>query len=208
MKKLNNLKLYEEYINSGSNRVNTLLKNLVQSLNASFSGTNGSLGVKDLEGLSLIDLEQSVTGDAFEKNILMRFSDNSYQYQMIFVIKLEDVKDNDAIDKGYMKLKIYNGDDGTMLREWQKDLTLHESTDDEINSEGRWFLKVGENENASQDSQSQDSQSQSQVQTGDLDFIEHFIIEKLGFLKEFLDKSKNGPQLDVQSSSNQQESQQ
>ena len=204
MKKLNNLKLYEEYINSNSNRVNTLLKNLVQSLNASFSGTNGSLGVKDLEGLSLLDLEQSVTGDAFEKNILMRFSDNSYQYQMIFVIKLDDVKDNDPIEKGYMKLKIYSGDDGTMLREWQKDLTIQESTDDDINSEGRWYLKVGENENA----QSQSQDSQSQVQTSGLDFIEHFIIEKLGFLKESLDKAKNGPQLSQEDNDNAEVSQQ
>ena len=188
------LKLYEEYINSGSNRISTLLKNLVQSLNASFSGENNALGKKDLEGLSLIDIEQSNSNDAFEKNILMRFADNSYQYQMIFVIKLDDVKNNDDIEKAYMKLKIYNGDSASLVREWQSDLTIKESTDEEMNQEGRWFLKVGENETQSQ-SQSQ-SQDETQAQTSNLDFIESFILEKLGFLKDMLDKNKEeGPQL-------------
>ena len=199
------LKLYEEYINSTSNRVNTFLKNLVQSLNASFTGTNGVLGTKDIETIALIDVEQSNSNDAFEKNILMRFSDNSYQYQMIFVIKIQDVKENDPIKVGYMKLKIYDGNEAKLLREWQSDLTIEESTDEEMNSEGRWFVKVGEktNDTQSQDTQSQDSQDsqsqnaqETQVQSSDLDYIESFILTKIGFLKEMLEPKTDGPQIE------------
>ena len=177
------LKLYEDYINSGSNRITMLLKNLVQSLQSSFSGENKSLGVKDLETLALVDISQSNVNDAFEKNILMRFQDNTYQYQMIFVIKLDDIKGEDPIDKGYMKLKIYSGEDGTMLREWQKDLSIYESTDDDMNTEGRWFLKVGEKEaqegqGQAQEGQAQEGQGQAQVDQSTLEFIEHFILEK------------------------------
>ena len=204
---MNTLKLYEEYINSGSNRITTLLKNLVQSLESSFSGSNKSLGVKDLETLALIDISQSNVNDAFEKNILMRFSDNSYQYQMTFVIKLEDVKDNDPINKGYMKLKIYNGGDGQLVREWQKDLSLYESSDEDMNQEGRWFLKVGEietQEGQAQEGQAQEGQAQegqAQVDQSSLDFIEHFILDKLSFLKEMVDKQnggEEGPELQLE----------
>ena len=198
---MNNLKLYEEYINSASNRISTLLKNLVQSLNASFSGTNSSLGQKDLEGLALIDIEQSNSNDAFEKNVLMRFSDHSYQYQMIFVLKLDDVKGEDPINKGYMKLKIYDGNQANLLREWQNNLTIAVGTDEEMNTEGRWFLKVGENDAQSQgqsQEEGQEEEGQEEVQTSNLDFIESFILEKLGFLKDMLDKqtgAQDGPQL-------------
>jgi len=193
---MNTLKLYEEYINSGSNRVSSLLKNLVQSLYASFSGSNNALGEKDLQGLALIDVDQSNSNDAFEKNILMRFSDANFHYQMIFVIKLDDIKDNEPITRAYMKIKIYDAAQANMIREWQSDLTVAEATDEEINSEGRYFIKVGEI-NAQSQGQSQ-VQSQTQVQTGNLDFIEQFIIEKIGFLKEFLETETagdDGPQL-------------
>jgi hypothetical protein len=189
------LKLYEEYINSSSNRVNTFLKNLVKSLNDSFSGTNNALGTKDIENIALIDVEQSNTNDAYEKNILMRFSDNTYQYQMIFVIKIQDIKDNDPIKDGYMKLKIYDGNDADLLREWQSDLTIEESSDEDMNSEGRWFVKVGEKKK--DDTQSEDSQSEdTQVQSSDLDYIESFILSKIGFLKEMLEPKTDGPQLE------------
>ena len=196
------LKLYEEYINSTSNRVNTFLKNLVQSLNASFTGTNNALGTKDIETIALIDVEQSNSNDAYEKNILMRFSDNSFHYQMIFVIKIQDIKENEPIKDGYMKLKIYDGNDGKLLREWQSDLSVEESTDEEMNSEGRWFVKIGEkvqNGSQAQDSQAQDSQAQDsqaqEAQSSDLDYIESFILAKIGFLKEMLETNTDGPQI-------------
>ena len=195
---MKNLKLYEDYINSGSNRISSLLKNLVQSLKLSFSGQNKSLGIKDLETLSLVDISQSNVNDAFEKNILMRFQDNTFQYQMIFVMKLEDVKGDEAFDKAYMKLKIYSGEDGAMLREWQKNLELYESTDEDMNSEGRWFLKVGEKETESQGQGQGQGQEETQVSASGLEFIEHFILEKLSFMKDMLDKESGadeGPQL-------------
>jgi len=187
------LKLYEEYINSTSNKVNTFLKNLVKSLYDSFTGSNNVFGPKDIETITLIDVEQSNSNDAFEKNILMRFSDNVYQYQMIFVLKISDIKDNESIKKGYMKLKIYDGNDGDLLREWQNNLIIKEASDEEMNSEGRWFVKVGEKkkneeteDTQSEDTQSEDTQSED-ISSSDLDYIESFILNKIGFLKEMLE---------------------
>ena len=182
------LKLYEEYINSTSNKVNTFLKNLVKSLYDSFTGSNNVFGPKDIETITLIDVEQSNSNDAFEKNILMRFSDNVYQYQMIFVLKISDIKDNESIKKGYMKLKIYDGNDGDLLREWQNNLIIKEASDEEMNSEGRWFVKVGEKKKneETEDTQSEDTQSED-ISSSDLDYIESFILNKIGFLKEMLE---------------------
>jgi len=192
------IKLYEEYINSSTNRVNTFLKNLVQSLNETFSGSNNALGVKDIETLSLIDVEQSNTSDAIEKNILMRFSDTMYQYQMIFVIKIEDVKNETPITDAYMKLKIYDGNNADLIREWQSNLSVAESTDNEMNDEGRWFVKVAEKNQSQKESQEESQEeSQKEIQNNDMDFIESFIINKVGFLKEMIEKSTDGPQLDM-----------
>lgn len=168
------MKMYEEYINSPSNRISTLLKNIVTMLNNSFGGVNGGLGSKDLETISLIDIEQSDYADAFEKNILMRFSDDRFQYQMIFVIKLEDIVENDEISKGYIKIKIYDGNDAKMLREWQSNVEIKASTTEEENKEGRFFVKIGEISNDAQSSEN-------------LDYFEDFIIQKIGFLKESIE---------------------
>ena len=44
MKKLKNLKLYEEYVNSASNRISTLLNNMVKMFKDTFEGKNDILG--------------------------------------------------------------------------------------------------------------------------------------------------------------------
>jgi len=178
------IKLYEEYINSSSNRISTLLKNMVTMLNNTFGGNNSHLGQKDLETISLIDVEQSNSTDINEKNIVMRFSDDQFQYQMIFVIKLEDVKENENITKGYMKIKIYDGVEGQMLREWQANLEIQVSTNEQENEEGRFYVKVGENESQMQ---GQEMQGQETQPSSNLDFMENFIIQKIGFLKETLE---------------------
>ena len=67
-----------------------------------------------------------------------------------------------------------------------------------MNSEGRWFLKVGEKEAQESQSQGQEETQEEQTTVSGLEFIEHFILEKLSFMKDMLDKesgAEDGPQL-------------
>lgn len=215
MKKLKTIKLYEEYVNSASNRISTLLNNMVKMFTETFEGKNKVLGEKELDVLSLVDVERSTSYDAFEKNIIMNFQDNEFYYQVIFIIKLEDVKNNEPISKAYMKIKIYDAETSDMLREWQGNLDIKESTDEKINTEGRFFIKVqiaSQNEIGGEgqkiQAQATDTQGQSPSQSekinyikseklfeqgqtqgdGGYEFIELFIIAKIGELKTQFEK--------------------
>ncbi|NPV12903.1 MAG: hypothetical protein HPY57_14120 [Ignavibacteria bacterium] len=219
------LKLYEEYVNSASNRISTLLNNMVKMFKETFEGKNDVLGEKELEVVTLVDVERSTSYDEFEKNIILNFTDNEFYYQVIFIVKLDDVKNNDPITKAYMKIKLYDNETSEMLREWQGNLDIKQSTEDEINEEGRFFVKVklsSENETLSQGQEIQSqatspAQKQAQGQGGQkpmesanfkkgeklfegipsqnqgqndagFDFIEIFIISKIGELKTQFEK--------------------
>lgn len=214
MKKLKNLKLYEEYVNSASNRISTLLNNMVKMFKETFEGKNDILSEKELDVLSLIDVERSTSYDAFEKNILLNFQDDEFYYQVIFIVKLDDVKDNEPISKAYMKIKIYDNETSEMLKEWQGNLDIKEPTDDEINNEGRFFVKVKIASETQAGGKGQEIQAQATKQEsmesikygkserlfedqttdnktqGDagFDFIEIFIISKIGELKTQFEK--------------------
>lgn len=226
MKKLKKLKLYEEYVNSASNRISTLLNNMVKMFKETFEGKNKVLGEKELDVLTLVDVERSTSHDAFEKNIILNFQDNDFYYQITFIIKLEDVKNNEPINKAYMKIKIYDTETSEMLREWQGNLDIMEATDEEITSEGRFFVKVKIASQSETQSQGQEIQSQVAPQGGQTpqgqapqgtqgqtpmekveyklndklfeqdqtqssagyDFIEMFIISKIGELKGQFEK--------------------
>jgi len=171
MKRLKSYKMFEEYINNPTNRIHTLLNNMVKMLQETFNGDNDVLGEEEKQAITLVEIEASLEKDPMEKNIIMNFSDNIYYYQVIFVIKVEDIIGDNPIDKGYMKIKIYDNIDSKLLREWQSDLTIQECTDEELNEEGRFFVKVKDDKS-------------------ELNFIEQFIITKIGDLKIPLDKKE------------------
>lgn len=184
------LKQYEEYINSGSNRVSTLLTNMVKMFKETFEGQNDILGEKELSVLSLVEIEQSNFNDAIEKNIVLSFNDAEFFYQVYFVIKLEDVKNNEPIKNAYLKIKIYD-ENGKVLREWQSNIEIAESTQYEINNEGRFFVKAKEVTSGQPQGQNVQAQTQPQTQgeTGGMDYIESFIISKISDLKTPLEKN-------------------
>lgn len=167
------LKLYEEYINSQSNRITTLFTNMIKMFQDTFNGNNDILSDSETSVLTLVEIEKSTSNDAFEKNLLLNFNDTEYYYQVIFVIKLEDVKD--TIENGYIKIKIYDAD-AKLIKEWQSNLKIQESTDDEISAEGRFFVKV-------QPFQVKEGEEET---FGDFEYIENFLISKIGDLKEVL----------------------
>lgn len=168
-------KVFEDYINSPTNRIHTLMKNIIKMFKEVFDGESDTLSEDELNTIFLVEIESSLESDPFEKNLIMNFSDNVYYYQIIFIIKVEDVKNEDPIEDAYMKIKIYDTEGGNMLREWQSNLKIQECTSEEQNEEGRFFVKVKEVENSDDDG-------------GELDYIENFIISKVAELKEPLDK--------------------
>jgi hypothetical protein len=172
MKKMNNMKLYEEYINSSSNRITTLLNNMVEMFINSFNGENEIFSEDELNNITLIEVEKSIKNDVYEKNIVMDFTDDIYYYQLYFIVKIDDVKNNDPITKAYMKIKIYDDEKIKIIREWQSNLDIQEASNEEINNEGRFFVKVKE------------------LDKGEFEFIENFIIMKIADLKLSLEKNK------------------
>ena len=157
------LKLYEEYVNSASNKLSTLLDNMVQMFYDSFQGNNDVLGKEDLQTVTLIEVDRSTSNDAFEKNLLLTFEDPDFYYNVFFIVKIEDIKEK--IDKGYMKIVMYDQVSQQQVRTWQKNVDVLESTDQEINDEGRFFVKVKESGE------------------GEFDYIENFLISKIAELK-------------------------
>ena len=179
MKNMKYIKLFEDYINSPSNRIQTLLKNIVTMLKATFEGTNGVFSKEEISTISLVELEQSNSNDSTEKNVILSFSDTDYLYQIILIVKIEDIKENNPIENAYMKIKLYN-QNAEMLEEWQSNLKIQEATSDEITKEGRFFIKVQPVE------KTEDS-------SGDnMDFLEHFIIAKISELKSRQKKKPEG----------------
>lgn len=165
------LKLFEDYTNSPTNRIHTLLKNMIGMFQETFDGKNDVFSTEELESLYLVEIESSLEKDPFEKNLLMNFSDGVYYYQVIFIIKVDDVVGDEAIEKAYLKIKIYDNDDGTILREWQSNVDLEVCTDDEQNEEGRFFVKV-------------------KTEDSELDYIESFIISKISEIREQFDQKQ------------------
>lgn len=113
------LKLYEEYINNPVNRLQTVFDEMIK--NMKFWFTEGSLSK---QGLSLYELERSTANDYTEKNILIDFSDSQWYYQVIIIVKLEDVKGNEPIKDGYIKIKKYDMDQTNLIRTWEGEFDL------------------------------------------------------------------------------------
>jgi hypothetical protein len=162
------LKLYEEYINNPSVVVTNLLNNMVTMFTDTFQGNNDVLGENDVKNIGLVEIEKSITNDAVEKNIKLEFFDDILFYQVIFIVKLNDV-DKDRVKSAYIMIKVYDTDKINLLKEYSKNLTIEETTQDDINNEGRFFVKVSDD-------------------GGGSDYIENYIISKIGEMKSQFEK--------------------
>lgn len=191
------LKLFEEYINDSSNRIKTLFDNMIEMFktffNSGIENNNNNeddiendekiLSDEELNALTFIEIEQSNTNDNFEKNIIMQFSDEEYYYQIVFIVKVEDVKTE--IDKAYIIIKVYDYD-GKLINKTQTNLDIKVSSDDDILNEGRFYVKVkpvktGEEPQSTQEPQPTENDE-------NYDYIENFIISKIGDIKGILKK--------------------
>lgn len=122
MKKIKNYKdfsIMETYTNNPVNRLQTLFDEMIK--NMKFWFTEGSLSK---QGLSLYELERSTANDYTEKNILVDFSDNQWYYQVIIIVKLEDVKGNEPITDAYLKIKKYDMEQTNLIRTWEGEFDL------------------------------------------------------------------------------------
>ena len=156
--------MFEEYINSIDNRINTLFVNMEDMFIKSFSDESPIFGEEDLGELYLVDSSVSQKADFFEKNIKLDFSDPEFCYGVIVVIKSEDVKDNEPITKCYMKISIYDNSKEKLLKEWQSDLEMETPKNNDTESD-RFIVKVKEEDS-------------------ELDNIENFIVFKISKLIE------------------------
>ena len=163
------IKFYEDYINSNTNILSTLLSNMIDMFMKTFNGENDILSQEETELLTLIEIEKSNTNDTAEKNLIMNFSDTEFFYQVIFIVKPDDIEEG-IIDKSYIKIKVYN-ENSDMLNEYQTNLEMKVSDDDEKLKEGRFFVKV------------------KKTDSGEFDYIENFIIVLVGELKTILNKN-------------------
>lgn len=184
------LKFYGQYIkelysDSSSNRASELLNKMVNMFAQTFQGQNDMFGQNELESLNFIDVERSNYNDAFEKNILMDFEDGVYRYQIIFVIKLDDIKNNDPIENAYIIIKIYDDDaENTIPNEFKYNLDIKLPNEEQMLDEGRFYVKVKEIDDAQAQKEEKETQNQSQSSDEGYVFIEEFIIDKIGKLSE------------------------
>jgi len=91
------LKTFEKYNKKPLYQAKNLLQNIKQNVRSWF--TNGSLSK---QGLTLQDEDESFTNDVADKTYTFRFSDESFLYQVIVVVGIDDLF-NDGGDQMQMQ---------------------------------------------------------------------------------------------------------
>ena len=122
---MKNLKLFEKYIESTEYRIKSIFQELEKNINEWF--VSGELSKQNA---SLI--ANKLTSTNFnDKTLILDFSDPNYKYQIIFIISMQDVLDDDKIENGYIKVKMYDYDD-KLLRTMGKDVKIKDFTEAKV----------------------------------------------------------------------------
>jgi hypothetical protein len=137
---MKNLKLYEQFVeqNTVVEKLNALMKGFMKTIKGWF--TNGSLSK---HSLTLYDLELSSITDHLEKSIIFSFSDDSFFYQIEFVVRLADY-DQGIFKKAFLKIKKYS------LHEQPLDslsgmlIDVWDSNDQNLNPKGNGQINISE----------------------------------------------------------------
>ena len=127
MKKLKNFKQYitEAYEENPEFRIQQFFEELKKNINQWFS--EGSLS----QNSELVDIKIS-TLNAVEKNIMFDFLDDSeFYYQICIIIPLVAVGEEQLKD-GFIKVKLYNQEEGKLLRTLSKDIEVKDINEDKI----------------------------------------------------------------------------
>jgi len=200
-----NVFVTENYVISPDSLVSTLLNNMVQRVKKSFDGENDVFGEDELSVLSLIDIERSTVNDSTEKNIILNFEDTEYYYQVTFIIMPFSSKEKDTYS-GYIKIKLYDLDTTENLISEGFDISIKQ-TDDGVQvkeeSESQTQVQAPAQEQAPQgQSQGQEPAQEStnydkynkiyeaQEEVAGYVLFEKYIIEKIGILKEKIQKKE------------------
>lgn len=195
-----NVFVAENYVISPDSVVSTLLNNMVQRVKKSFDGENDVFGEDELTVLSLIDIERSTVNDSTEKNIILNFEDTEYYYQVTFIIMPFSSKEKDAYS-GYIKIKLYDLDTTENLISEGFDISIKQTDDGvqvkeesesqtqvQASVQGQGQSQTPEQENTNYDKYNKIYESQEDI-AGYVVF-EKFIIEKIGILKEKIQKKE------------------
>ena len=122
---MKNLQLFEKYIESTEYRIKSIFQELQKNINDWF--VSGELSKQNASLTS-----NKVTSTNFnDKSLILDFSDQNYKYQVIFIISMTDVLDDDKIQNGYIKVKMYDYDDN-LLRTMGKDVKIKDFTEAKV----------------------------------------------------------------------------
>ena len=97
--------MYEQFVEQNAivEKLQALMKGFIKTIKEWFS-----FGSLSKHGLTLYDAELSSMTDKLEKSIIFSFSDDSYYYQVEFVIRLDFYDSNEGIfKKAFLKVKKY-----------------------------------------------------------------------------------------------------
>ena len=170
MRKIKTYRMFEEYISNPVSILQTTMTDMSHMFKDSFGGGNDVLGSEELSIITLVDVQMPGETSLIDKTITLEFSDEEYYYNVAVTCSVNDVKD-DGCNRAMIRIKIYGDEDGTLLKTWDSPVEMHVATGDESTEEGRFFVKVKDD-------------------ASEMDFIENFIIGKIGNMKEQFNKNK------------------
>jgi hypothetical protein len=127
MKKIYNYNqfLNEKYIENPEYRIKVFFDKLEKRIKKWF--TEGSF---QSSGAELIDIKRS-TMSFSQQDIIFNFIDNDFYYQVYIILSIEDVSET-SLDECYVKVKKYDQEDGKLIDELGKDMTVDELDEDAI----------------------------------------------------------------------------
>lgn len=121
------MKTFEDFTQSGNFKLRSMMVELQKNIHSWFQ--DGSLS-KEKE-IQDYDVEIGSSTRGLNKNLILNFNDNLNKYQIIFVMSLDQVKE-DKIDKCFIEVKKYDMDKINLIRTLNKTIDIKDINEDFI----------------------------------------------------------------------------
>lgn len=122
------IKIFEEYVENADYIMSTFFKELEVQVNKWFS--EGSLGAS---GCQLVQISNSEIMNPMQKYQMVEFISPENYFQLMFIVRIDEMTDDNEIDKVHLKIKRYSDSETQKLeRELIEEIDVEDIKEDFI----------------------------------------------------------------------------
>ena len=122
------IKIFEEYVENADYIMSTFFKELEVQVNKWFS--EGSLGAS---GCKLVQISNSEIMNPMQKYQMVEFISPENYFQIMFIVRIDEMTDDNEIDKVHLKIKRYSDSETQKLeRELIEEIDVEDIKEDFI----------------------------------------------------------------------------